>query len=177
MPQNENEKKVRDKIVHIAFTEDEKTEIKKFADVANTTSSEWIRQAIRDKIRRIEKPELNNQSSSTHISHELLLKISEDTQKLLELQNEKENREEIHKNLLETSEAIQIEYKRLKDKGLMSNLSKERGIIKKLLKGHNSLTPKQIIDMTNIKSEKVIFIITNSEQFKLNITSGRYSLR
>ncbi|HEC40052.1 hypothetical protein LCGC14_1175000 [marine sediment metagenome] len=173
MTSNKIEKKVRDKIVHIAFSEDEKNEIKDFADISGTTSSEWIRQSIRERIRRIKNPE----SNQSQYSPELLKKISADTQKILELQREKENRIEIYENLLETSEAIQDEYKRLKEKGLMADLSEEQEIIKKLLTGHKSLTPKQISDMTKIESNKVSFIITNRDFFKLNITTGRYSKR
>lgn len=141
------------------------------------TTSEFIRQSIRDKIRRIKKPERYQQSNTSQFSPEMLKKIAEDTQKILELQRKEENRKEIYENLLETSEAIQEEYKRLKEKGLMSDLSKEQETIKKLLTGHKSLTPKQISAMTKIGSKKVIFIITNSQEFKLNITTGRYSNR
>ncbi len=80
-------------------------------------------------------------------------------------------------NILETSQAIQEEYKKLKEKGIMSDLTKETMRIRKLLEGHKSLTPKQISDMTKIECNKVILIMTNREIFKLNVINGRYGLR
>ncbi len=176
MAQNNNEKKIRNKIVHIAFTQHEKKEIKDFAEDSNMTSSEFIRDAIREKIKRIKNPEIMNQGSF-QINPELLLKISKDTRKLVELNEEKEKRENAINNVLETSDAIQEEYNKLKEKGLMADLKKETMIIRKLLEGHKSLSPKQISDMTKIVSNKVAIIITNKEFFKLNVVTGRYSKR
>ena len=176
MSQNNKEKKIRNKIVHIAFTQHEKEEIKDFASDSNMTASEFIRDAIREKIKRIKNPEIMNQGS-IQFNPELLLKISKDTQKLVELNEEKEKRENAIKNILETSEAIQEEYKRLKEKGLMADLEKETIKIRKLLEGHKSLSRQQISDMTKIESNKVAIIITNKKFFKLNVVSGRYSKR
>ena len=176
MSQNNKEKKIRNKIVHIAFTQHEKEEIKDFAADSNMTASEFIRDAIREKIKRIKNPEIMNQGS-IQFNPEILLKISKDTQKLVELNEEKEKRENAINNILETSEAIQEEYKRLKEKGLMADLEKETMKIRKLLGGHKSLSPKQISDMIKIDSNKVAIIITNKKFFKLNVVTGRYSLR
>ena len=177
MLENKKETKVRNKIVHIAFTESEKTKIKEYADDSEMTVSEFIRQATRDKIRRIDNPEQFNISNLPVITPEMLLKISGNTEKLLEIQKEKKREKEIIKNLLETSEALQNEYHRLMEKGLMSELTEETKTIQNLLRGHKSLSPNQIVDMTNIEKEKVLFVITNTELFKLNITTGRYQLR
>lgn len=176
MLKNNKEKKIRDKMVHIAFTHHEKEEIKQLADDSSMTASEFIRDAIREKIKRIKNPELMNKSS-IQFNPEILLKISKDTQKLLEIEGEKKKRDEAMNNIIETSEAIQEEYKRLKEKCIMSDLTNEHEIIKNLLKGHKSLTTKQISDMTKIEPNKVILIITKREFFKLNVTTGRYSLR
>lgn len=175
MSENKKETKVRNKIVHIAFTEGEKTKIKEYADDSEMTVSEFIRQATRDKIRRIDNPEqISNQPL---ITPEILLKISKNTDKLLELQQEKEREKEIIKNLLQTSNALQSEYHRLMDKGLMSELTEETRTIQNLLKAHKSLSPNQIIDMTNIEKDKVLFVITNLKLFKLNVITGKYQLR
>ncbi len=175
MSENKKEAKVRNKIVHIAFTEGEKDIIKEYADNSDMTASEFIRQAIRDKIRRIDNPEqISNQPV---ITSEILLKISKNTDKLLELQQEKEREKEIIKNLLQTSDALQNEYHRLMEKGLMSELTEETNTIQNLLRGHKSLSPNQIIDMTNIEKDKVLFVITNLKLFKLNVITGKYQLR
>ena len=177
MSENKKETKVRNKIVHIAFTEGEKTRIKEYADDSEMTVSEFIRQATRDKIRRIDNPEQSNISNLPVITPEMLLKISKNTEKLLELQQEKKREKDIIQTLLETSEALQSEYHRLMDKGLMSELTEETRTIQNLLRGHKSLSPNQIIDMTNIEKDKVLFVITNLKLFKLNVITGKYQLR
>lgn len=177
MSENKKESKVRDKMVHIAFTKGEKDKIKKYADDSDMTVSEFIRQATRDKIRKIDNPEQSNISNIPAITPEILLKISKNTDKLLELQQEKKRDKEIISNLLETSEALQNEYHRLMEKGLMSELTEETKTIQNLLKGHKSLSPNQIVDMSNIELDKVLFVITNSKLFKLNVITGKYQLR
>ena len=177
MPQNKKEVKVRNKMVHIAFTEGEKKKIKKSADKSDMTVSEFIRQATRDKIRKIDNPEQSTISNMPAITPEILLKISKNTDKLLELHQEKKREKEIITNLLETSEALQNEYQRLMEKGLMSELTEETKTIQNLLRGHKSLSPNQIIDMTNIEKDKVLFVITNVKRFKLNVITGKYQLR
>lgn len=177
MPENKKEVKVRNKIVHIAFTEGEKSKIKKSADKSDMTVSEFIRQAIRDKIRKIDNPEQSTISNIPVITPEILLKIAKNTDKLLELQQEKKREKKIITNLLETSEALQNEYHRLMEKGLMSELTEETKTIQNLLRGHKSLSPNQIIAMTNIEKEKVLFVITNVKLFKLNVITGKYQLR
>ena len=175
MSENKKETKVRNKMVHIAFTEGEKSKIQEYADNSDMTVSEFIRQATRDKIRKIDYPEqISNQPV---ITPEILLKISKNTDKLLELQQEKEREKEIIKNLLQTSDALQNEYHRLMEKGLMSELTEETKTIQNLLRGHKSLSPNQIIDMTNIEKDKVLFVITNLKLFKLNVITGKYQLR
>lgn len=177
MSENKKETKVRNKIVHIAYSEGEKKKIRKYAEDSEMTVSEFIRQATRDKIRRIDNPEQSNISNLPVITPEMLLKISKNTEKLLELQQEKKREKEIIQTLLETSEALQSEYHRLMDKGLMSELTEETHTIQNLLRGHKSLSPNQIIDMTNIEKDKVLFVITNLKLFKLNVITGKYQLR
>ena len=139
------------------------------------TASEFIRESIREKIKRIKNPAMNQ--GSIQFNPEILLKISNDTRKLLEIGEEKKKRDEAINNILETSEAIQEEYKKLKEKGALLGLKRETMRIKKLLDGHKSLTPKQISDMTKIELNNVVLIITNRKFFKLNVATGRYSNR
>lgn len=75
----------RTKMIHIAINEAKKDKITELATKDNTTMSEFIRQAIDDKIRGIENPEMN--TSGVNLDSNYLQKILE-KQKLLEQKNE-----------------------------------------------------------------------------------------
>ncbi|MBA7497217.1 hypothetical protein ES702_07829 [subsurface metagenome] len=167
----------RIKFIQVALTETEREIIRNFAKENKETSSTFCRRVIFDFIRRKENPEMFNQSNVNQIDYTIFEKLFENNQKILKLQEEMQKRQGIADNIEEISEILQKEYENLKNKGKIGNLTNDSKIIANLLKGHKSLSLKQITEMTNFGIEKVIRIITNSEIFKLNITTGRYSLR
>ncbi len=167
----------RTKFIQVALTIEEREIIRKFAKENRENSSTFCRRVIFDFIRRKENPELFNQTNVNQIKTTLFGELIQTNQKILELQEETRDSLGFANNLRETSEAIQEAYERLKKKEIMRDLSKETEIIADLLKGHKSLTIYQINEMTNIDTNKIAYIITNSKIFKLNITTGRYSLR
>lgn len=167
----------RTKFIQVALTVEEREIIRKFAKENKETSSTFCRRIIFGFIRRKENPELFNQPNLNQIKTTLFGELIQTNQKILELQEETRDSLRFANNLRETSEAIQEAYERLKKKGIINDLSKETEIIADLLKGHKSLTIYQINEMTNIDTDKIAYIITNSKIFKLNITTGRYILR
>lgn len=167
----------RIKFIQVALTEEERETIREFAKENKETSSTFCRRVIFDSIRRKENPEMFNQSNINQIDYSIFERLFENNQKIIELQKEMLKRQGIADNLEETSELIQKEYIKLKNKGKIDDLTNQSKIIANLLKAHKSLSLKQISEMTDIDIDTVILIITNSETFKLNITTGRYSLR
>jgi len=94
---------IRNKIVHIAFTESEKEKYKKYAKESNETLSNFIRLAIEDKVRIIENPEKYQDIS---YSEETLREIKETQKKQLELQQELISRINDMKVLKDTFNAL-----------------------------------------------------------------------
>jgi len=177
---NENKTKSEErriKFIQVSLTEEEREIIRKYAKENRETSSTFCRRIIFDFIRRQENPELFNQPNINQIKTDIFGELIQNSQKILELQEETRDSLRFANNLREISEAIQNEYKRLGKKGIINDLSDETLLIVDLLKAHNSLSPKQISEMTNLDFEAVLLIITNSKIFKLNITTGRYCLR
>ena len=76
--QNTNTEESKYKFLHIAFPPEELEELDEIINqqVPKTNRSEFLRQAIREKIRRINHPELFLQPSA-NVSDAMLKKISE----------------------------------------------------------------------------------------------------
>lgn len=170
-------KEKRNKFIQVALTEEERETIREFAKEKKETSSTFCRRAIFDFIRRKENPEMFNQSNISQIDYTMIERLLEKNQKIIKIQEEMQKRQGIADNIEETSELIQKEYAKLKNKGEISDLINESKIIANLLKAHKSLSLKQISEMTEIEIDIVVLIVTDSKNFKLNITTGRYSLR
>lgn len=161
------EKEIRDKMVHIAFTKSEKEEIKKYAE--NMTSSEFIRQAIRDKIMRIENPELFQERISSDLDNKQLTK-------LLEMTNE--SSEKINLILEKFDTIVQIE-NTLKVLGSMVErpvIEQKQKVIIELLKTHDSLKPKKLMELSGFSKEEIYDIISNSNIFSIDIKTGGVKL-
>ena len=101
------------------------------------------------------------------------------TKKILELQEQTNQRISIAEDIENTRFLIKQEYEKLRGKGLVDDFSKEANIIIDLLKSHKSLTPEQIEKMTDkdIDSEEATLILQIDNRFKLNVVTGRYELR
>ena len=148
----------RDKIVHIAFTENELKEIDKYRKEFNTTRSNFIRNAITEKIRRIKNPNIYNGIGS--INKEVL-------EKLLKNQEKQENYSKIISKKLEILGQIQTNLSLLREE--RKNLVKEEQIIIKLLKDHEKLKPLKIIELSKLPSNIVYDVISNDKIFSITM--------
>lgn len=170
-------KELRTKQIHITFTEKEKEKIKQFAEASNKNVRDFIRDAVFETIRMLEFPEQFKQTNIDQIDPGTLEEIKRNMEKSLELQKLMNERLNIAENIESITKAIKDQYNKLKKKNLISEFSKESNLIIDLLKGHKSLTPEQISKMINLDIDDILLILNTSNQFKLNITTGRYELR
>ena len=160
----------RDKIRHVAFTESETNKISEYAKHYNMTSSEFIRQAINDKIRLIENPEPFNTFSNPDFSDQII-KSQEFILEELKLMKQK----------FTTINGIRNGYKSLteiiSDSTYKENLKLKADKIKEVMKESNKgFTPKELNTITGFDLKSIDLALTsNHDLFKLNM-NGRWVL-
>jgi len=146
-----------------------KKEIEEYSEECGfKTNSDFIRAAIREKINRIENPNLTKINAINTVNPAFLEQIQKNTQKTLELQNLTLDRIKIFNEMKEILNLIKS-YS-------VKELKTETEKIKNLLKAHKQLNIKQIADKTNLDEKTIIEIIANSEEFELDINTGRFKL-
>lgn len=160
-------KDIRDKLVHLAFSENEIIEIDKFVDEGNyPTRTEFIRQAIFDKINRIENPDLFMTKTTNNG------KISEF---LEEVRANNEQQKKILKKLGILNE-IQQTLGILKNLTKRPEIEKNKKIIIELLKKHKHLKPLKIMELSKLASHEVYDVISDESLFMINI-NGEVELK
>ena len=103
---SEKDEVSRTERIPLLVTKDEKDEIKKMAKNANMKISEFIRNAITDKIRRIKNPELPNLNSQT-FNPETITQLIANQKRTIELQEAMMEREKIFDEMNKTLKLIQ----------------------------------------------------------------------
>ena len=161
----------RDKIKHIAFTESEVKKIKEYSNHYNMTDSEFIRQAINDKILRIKNPENTTSSVSNPDFSNKMIKFQESILEEMKLIKRKFN----------TINGIKKDYKSLSslisEGTLKENLKLKTNKIKEVMEARNkTFTPKELKEITEFDLKSIdIALTSNPNIFKLNI-NGRWLL-
>lgn len=146
------EKEEREKPIQFYVSERELKEIEEFTNIAKTSKSEFIRQAISDKIMRMKTPEMFDSKGSIGISKSQIKAVLETTidnqekinllvekmdlmienQKLFEMLSEKINKNE----LIEVDNAISklfVENKTIKLEQLVNKLGRDEKTVLKVL--------------------------------------------
>ncbi|MHA1488538.1 MAG: DUF6290 family protein [Promethearchaeota archaeon] len=159
----------RNKFIKFGVSADEKESFQKHAKESKMSVSEFIRQSIFEKIRRIENPERFSQSIS-QINPLILESLSKDMKKQIELQELILKRQNQFDEITKTLELIQI-YSKGRD------LKHETDIIDNLFEAHKSLSQQQIMEKTGFDKDIVWAIVSNQERYRLNITNGKFSKR
>jgi len=164
----ENDSK-RDKLVHLAFSESEKQQVKDSAEELSMTISEFCRQAIFEKIRRMKNPEIITQGNTSQLNAKLLDNL------MLKMKDMAKTQDLI----LEKTDNINEMNKLLEKIALYSekqDFVKEKAMIINLLKSHSSLTQKQLINMTNLNKVVVFKVISLlRKEKKIEMTgNGRF---
>ena len=174
-----NDSEKQDSFIRFGVTEGKKKKIESYAKEYDKSVSNFIRDVIDEKFRSIEHPEQFSQGNVNQMNPAILEQLTLNTKKILELQEQTNQRIRIAEDIENTRLLIKQEYEKLREKGLIDDFSKEADNIVDLLKGHKSLTPEQIEKMTKkeINTEKATLILQIDNRFKLNVVTGRYELR
>ena len=155
---------IRNKTIHIAFSENEVSQIDKYCKhdkIKLTSRTEFIRQAIFDKIRRIENPEVNNQISKK-------FDVDQISEFLKEIKSSNDQQKEILKRLIIVDQ-IQSNFKVLKDMAKQPELEANEKIVIDLLTEHKKLKPLKIMKLTGLSSHKIYDVISNENVFSINM--------
>ncbi len=157
--------------IQISLSQDEKDKINDLAKEKHTSMSDFCRIAIFDYVRKLENPELFQTTSNFQFNPVILEQLTQNTKKIMELQEltlERTNKINEMNNTL-----------RLIKKFSIKADSTAKDTIINLLKAHNTLNPKEIIEKTNLDKEIVFSIITElHEEGLIELTPrGRYKLK
>ena len=152
-------KDLRKKMIHIMLSENELAQLDKYKE--NTTRTEFIRQALKDKYDRIENPQLfmGNQGSSN---------MEEISEFLSEIKTTNAETKKMLKQLKSLNEIKSI----LKTVQTMANrpeIEKNEKLIIGLLKKHGHLKPLKIIELTKLRNSDVYDVISNELIFSINM--------
>jgi len=159
-----DQKDIRNKTIHIAFSENEISQIDKYCKhdkIKLTSRTEFIRQAIFDKIRRIENPEDYNLISKK-------FDVDQITEFLKEIKTTTEQQKDILKRL-EIVDQIQTNFKVLKNIAKEPEIEKNEKLIIELLKEHKKLKPLKIMNLSGLSSHRIYDVISNDNIFSINM--------
>jgi len=165
----QNRNKINDnrkKIVHVAFAKDEKESIIRHAKSSKMTISEFIRQGVFDKIRRIENPDLFNQNSN-QFNTDLLRRLLENVEDIAEQKKFESEQTELSYKMEKLQNTIQA---------VFEDVPRAKKKILNLLRVHKALYKGEIMEYTDLSRKTVIKVLSNPE-FKLNIDTGKFELR
>lgn len=159
-----DQRDIRSKTIHIAFSENEVSQIDKYCKhdkIKLTSRTEFIRQAIFDKIRRIENQELYNPISKQFDGDQI-------SEFLKEIKTSNKQQKSILKRLIIVDQ-IQTNFKVLKEMAKQPEIEVNEKIIIALLIEHKKLKPLKIMKLSGLSSHKVYDIISNDNVFSINI--------
>lgn len=148
----------------MAFSENEVSQIDKYCKqdkIKLTSRTEFIRQAIFDKIRRIENPESYN-----HISKKF--DVDQISEFLKEIKSSNEQQKEILKRLI-VVDKIQSNFKVLKEMAKQPELEENENLLINLLTEHKKLKPLKIVKLSGLSSHKIYDVISNDNIFSINM--------
>ena len=167
---NQNDKKTRI-FIQTSLSKEEKEKFKEFAKEKGISASDLMRMATLDYIRRSEHPETFNQPFNSQLNPVLIEQLTQNTKKMIELQELTLERTNVIKEMNKTLNLM-------KDFSAERGLEREKKEIKTLFKAHNSLSKQEIIDKTGLKKEIVLEVVSNlnNEKFIKLTPRGRFKL-
>ncbi len=155
----------RVKTIHINVTEAKKKKLMDLAKNSNTTISEFIRQAIDDKLRRIENPE--TYTSGANLNAEAFFEKILEKQKLLEQKNN------VILKRLDTYSQIVNTLSILKPKVNGIYLKDKMEKVKNTLKAYEELKPKKLEELSGIDGNTIKDILAYyNKNFSITMKGG-----
>jgi ribosome-associated translation inhibitor RaiA len=159
----------KEEMIHFAYTTDEKEKLESIAEDSNLSISEFIRQAIKDKIRKIENPDIFQENVKLEVDHKKLKEI-------LEISGMNAQKIDLLINKMEILEKIENTFKILDKYVNRPALEQKEQMIVGLLQEHGELKLNKMIDLSGFSKEEIYDIISNTQKFGINIKSGGIKL-
>ena len=161
-------KQKRDKRFNMVFFQKEYDSIEKYAEESNLTVSEFVREAIRNKIRTIENPQYYNGIVKTVKNGQTKAEAKQEarTQDIkAEIGNLYAKVSQDMKNLKEIS-------KRTRKRVTQSDID----LISSTIREKAEVGFKELLDITKIDMDKLSIILKDRKQFSINM-NGKYKLK
>jgi len=166
---NKSRKKYKYKFIQFTVSEGLRKDIEVFTEKSTfTTISDFVRNAVEEKIRKLKNPE-QLQSKILEVNPAIMEQYLKNSQKYNSLEEKILERMKIF-------DEMKADLDLIKKYSLKQGLTSETTKIMNLLKAHKSLTIKQIIDKTNFDKDLIFQIVSNDKKFKLNM-NGRIQLK
>jgi len=166
---NKSRKKYKYKFIQFTVSEGLRKDIEVFTEKSTfTTISDFVRNAVEEKIRKLKNPE-QLQSKILEVNPAIVEQYLKNSQKYNSLEEKILERMKIF-------DEMKADLDLIKKYSLKQGLTSETTKIMNLLKAHKSLTIKQIIDKTNFDKDLIFQIVSNDKKFKLNM-NGRIQLK
>ena len=148
----------------------EKIKMENIKDLHYNTISDFAREAVKDKLRRIKNPEVFETRTLSEIDEKKLKQI---------LENVTSNKEKIDLVLekLDIITKIQDSLKILKELVNRPELKEKEDIIIEIIKEKGELRPKEISEYTGLKINEIYDILSNDDIFELNLKSKRFRIK
>lgn len=163
------ERKYSYNYIQFTVSNDLRKDIEEWTEKSSfTTFSDFIRNAVEEKIRRLNNSELYQSKSINQINPAIFNQLLEQSQKSNSLQEKVLEKmriiDEMRKDLV-----------RIRKYSIQQDLTQETETIINLLKAHKTLSQKQIIEKTNLDKDTVFQIVSTDDRIKLNM-NGRFEL-
>ncbi|MFX1256772.1 MAG: hypothetical protein ACFFAN_02855 [Promethearchaeota archaeon] len=170
----QSKKKYKYNFIQFSVSDAEKKEIEKFVEKSPVkTITDFVRQAVFEKIRNIKHPQLNSTNQSNSIDFKILI----------EKINKIGERQKIMQENLSIINQMDHRLALIQKYSAKNDLTNETKTVMSLFKSHKSLSIKEIIDLTKMDDE-IIFSIINQlresidnlkPKIKMN-SNGRFQL-
>lgn len=157
----------RTNLVHIAFSENELKLIDQYKEESsNTTRTDFIREAVNEKIRRIENPDLFIEKINVGIDNEQLKEI-------LGMATENKEKIDLLLNNVKIFNQIQNTLNTLSSRINRPELKEKELKVIELLREYKELKPNKIMKLAKIENINMVYdIISDKEIFSINIKTG-----
>ena len=165
---NKTKKKYKYKFIQFSVSEDLRKDIDIYTEKSTfNTISDFVRNAVEEKIRKLKNPE-QLKSKTSEVNPAMMEQYLKNSQKYISLEGKILERMKIF-------DEMKADLDLIKKYSIKQGLTAETKKIMNLLKAHQSLTIKQIIDKTNFDKDLIFQIVSSDKKFKLNM-NGRMEL-
>jgi Arc/MetJ-type ribon-helix-helix transcriptional regulator len=168
---NENEKDYEYTFIQFSLPKELKEKVKEKVNASHiSTMSDFVREAVQDKIRRIENPEAFESKEVSEFTAKQLRAI---------LENISDNSQKIDLLIEKTDTIMRIQNQLEKLKNLVERpeLEELEERVVELLRKKGELKPKEIAEALEVEVNKAYDVVSNDKLFEMNMSTGGFRLK